>query len=238
MRWLLKNPGERKPANLSVKNQADGEAHVYVYDIIGEDWYGGVSAKDFAAQILALDASTIHLHVNSPGGSVFEARSMIAVLNSYPAKTIAHIDGIAASAASWLALACDEVEINKGAFIMIHNSTACAYGNAIEMRSTADWLDKIDETIVADYTAATGESAETVKAWMDAETWFTSDEAIEHGFADRIAPEKAAPPSDSWNLAAYKNPPQTLTETAANTVAADDGADDRERRVRLIEIGC
>jgi ATP-dependent Clp protease protease subunit len=239
LRLLKADPRERKPANFSVKNEAEGEAHVYLYDVIGEDWFGGITAKDFAAQVLALDAQTIHLHINSPGGDVFEGRAMVAALKACKAKTIAHIDGLAASAASWLALACDEVEITKGAFVMIHNSWSFAYGNAEDFRTQADLLEKIDGTILDDYEAATGKDRDTLKAWMDAETWFTADEAVEHGFADRLAPEKATEPDNAWNLAAYKHAPKALTERPANASPEPDQEHEaRERAVRLIEMGC
>ncbi len=235
---LLKRP-DAKPANMRVVNEAAGEAHVYLYDMIGEDWYGGITAKDFAAQVLALNAATIHLHINSPGGDVFEGRAMVAAIKACKAKTVAHVDGLAASAASWLALACDEVEITKGAFFMIHQSMGWTVGNATELHKLADTLEKIDGTIIDDYEAATGKPRDQIAEWMAAETWFTADEAIEHGFADRLAPEKAAQPDNAWNLGAYKHAPKALTEKPTNAATAPDLEQEaRERAVRMIEMGC
>ena len=143
----------------------------------------------------------IHLHINSPGGDVFEARAMAAAMVAHSKPVIAHIDGVAASAATYLALAASEVRMSDGGLFMVHNSWTMAMGDRTELRSTADLLEKIDGTIAADYRRKTGASAEQVANWMNAETWFTAQEALDNGFVDRM--KKTGKAKNTWNLAAF-----------------------------------
>lgn len=206
------------------------EATVYLYDIIGEDWYGGVSAKDFVPKLAALDVDTIHLRINSPGGDVFDARAMAQAIKQHPAKVIAHIDGQAVSAATYVAIAADEVEAADGSFFMIHNAWTIQMGNAKDFREQADLLDKVDASISADYERKTGKSPEEILAMMAATTWMTSAEALAAGFVDRLAEGKSAT-QNHWNLAAYGNAPKALTERPEPTVDRDA----LERRLSLLE---
>jgi ATP-dependent Clp protease protease subunit len=234
---LAQNKGRAAPAPKIVAK--DGEATIYVYDAIGS--YYGVEAAPFVREIAALqDVSTIHLRINSPGGDVFDARSMKVALEQHPAKVVAHIDGLAASAASFLMLAADEIEIADGAFVMIHEPWSMAMGTSTDMRASADLLDQVGTAIGNDYTAKTGKSADEVQAWMKAETWFSAEEAIANGFADRLAEKKAASNSAAaqiFNLAAYRNAPKALTEPAAPPPFAALAADRQryEARFSLIE---
>lgn len=193
--------------HLRIENATGDEATVYIYDIIGGDWFGGITAQDFAAAFNAITADTIHLRFNTPGGDIFEGRAMATLIAQSKAKTIAHIDSIAASAGSWMALQCDEIEIADGAFFMIHNGWTLAMGDKHAMTNTATLLSKLDDSFIDDYTKRTGKSAEQFRAWMDAETWFDAQESVDNGFADRIAPaERKA--ENRWNLSAYKNAPK------------------------------
>jgi len=206
------------------------EATIYLYDIIGEDWYGGVSAQDFVPKLAALDVDVIHLRINSPGGDVFDARAMALAIQQHPAKVIAHIDGQAVSAATYVAIAADEVEIADGGFFMIHNAWTVQMGNAKDFRSQADLLDKVDASISADYERKTGKPAAEVLAMMDATTWMTAAEALAAGFVDRLAEGKTAT-KNHWNLAAYGNAPKALTERPEPTVDREA----LERRLSLLE---
>jgi len=208
MQLALNNQHTKREARIE---QAGREATVYLYDIVGDDWFGGVSAKEFVPQLNALDADTIHLRINSPGGDVFDARAIATALKNHKANVIAHIDGQAASAATYIALAADEVEIADGGFFMIHNAWTIAMGNAADLTETATLLQKVDATIVADYQRKTGKGAEQIAQWMADTTWFTAQEALDQGFVDRIAEgQKAA--KNQWNLAAYGNAPAALTK--------------------------
>jgi len=201
-------------------------AVVYVYDAIGL-W--GVEAGPFVQAVRALKAPKMSLRINSPGGDVFDARAMKAALDDYAGTITAHVDGIAASAASFLMMAADEVVMGDGAFVMIHNAWGLTIGNAEDHRMQAGILDKVDDGIVADYARKTGKPADELRALMAAETWFTAQEAVDAGLADRVAETKAARAASRWNLSAYARAPE---------IAAPDFARERSRydaRLRLFE---
>jgi ATP-dependent protease ClpP protease subunit len=205
---LYKDNAQRakQPVNM-VRNSA--EASLYIYDVI--DPYWGVSAQNVIDAIgRAGDAEVLHVYINSPGGSVFEGRAIMAAIARFPGKTIAHIDSLCASAATGIALACNEVEMSEGAFFMIHNASAMAWGDKAALRETADLLEKIEGSIVGDYTAKTGKDAEQIVTWMDAETWFSAAESLEHGFIDRVSAAPAAKAANAWNLSAYAKAPAAL----------------------------
>jgi len=234
---------ERKPLNL-VRNEADTDATLYIYDVI--DPYWGVSAEGVAKAIAGLDASaTLHLRINSPGGDVFEGRAIRTAIEQHKGKTIAHIDGLAASAATTISDGADEVEMAAGSFYMIHNGWTWMYGNKHDCRKTADLLDKIDAAIVADYARRTGLDVAQLVQWMDDETWFSAEEAVEHGFANRLmeAPAKGGTSNQAgrqWNLAAFDHAPKALTtpkgpEPDPSIEAAAQRARN-ERRLQLLTL--
>lgn len=214
---------QKQPVNV-VRNAA--EASLFIYDVI--DAYWGVSALsviDAVAQ--AGDAEVLHVYINSPGGDVFEGRAIMAALARFSGKTIAHVDSLCASAATGIALACNEVEMSEGAFFMIHNASCIAWGDKSALRETADLLQKVEGSIVGDYTAKTGKPADEIVAWMDAETWFTAAEALENGFIDRVATAPAAKAKNSatWNLSAYAKAPTALAASAAPVIAPAPAAE-------------
>lgn len=198
----------KQPVNL-VRNAA--EASLYIYDVI--DAYWGVSALSVVdALARAGDAEVLHVYINSPGGDVFEGRAIMAAISRFAGKTIAHVDSLCASAATGIALACNEVEMSEGAFFMIHNASGMAWGDKTALRETADLLEQVEGSIIGDYTAKTGKSAEEIVAWMEAETWFDAAAALENGFIDRItaAPAKTGKAGNAWNLTAYAKAPADL----------------------------
>lgn len=209
---LLRDNAPAAKATPAIRMKEDGDvAHVYVYDVI--DSYWGASAKALVEALAAAGAKDVALHVNSPGGDVFEARAMVSAVRAHQAKghrVTAYIDGLAASAATYLALSGDQVHIADGGMFMVHNSWTLAWGNKTELRSTAELLDKIDGTIGADYARKTGATVEQIAAWMDAETWFTGAEALAAGFVDSVIEPPKADDSKSarWNLSAYANAPK------------------------------
>lgn len=204
-----KSAARPDPGKMLVLNAAAQEATLYLYDEISADW--GIGAKDvISALAQAADAPVLHIRINSPGGSVFEGQAICEAIRRFEGKTIAHIDSLAASAASSIAIACDEVEISPGAFYMIHNASGMVWGDKADMRSMADVLEKIESAILAGYANKTGKDMAELVAWMDAETWFTADEAVANGFADRIS-EAPAKVKNSWNLGeVFKHPPKDL----------------------------
>lgn len=209
---LYRDNAQRQAHNvIGVRNE--DSATIYLYDVI--DTYWGVSAKDM---IDALDAAKgvplVNLHINSPGGDVFEARAIIAAMKRFDGKIVAHIDSLAASAATSVALAASEVVISQGAFFMIHNASGMVWGDKNAMRETADLLEKIEGAIVADYTGKTGRDESQIVAWMNDETWFSADEALANGFVDRIADAPQA--KNTWNLAAFDKAPKALLTPPAD----------------------
>lgn len=205
---LAKNKRQAQPRPIEMKGD---EATLYIYDAIVSDddtaeWCGGVSAQTLVPQIRALKGGTLHLRINSPGGDVFAAQAIVSAIRETGATVVAHIDGFAASAATVIATAADSIEMSDGSLYMIHCGWTMALGNASEMRATADLLDKVDGSIVAQYAQRTGQSPEAIKALMDAETWFTAQEAVAAGFANSVAP--ATKVKASWDLSVYDKAPK------------------------------
>lgn len=229
---LLQLAANNARASKPIRAETTGtEATVYLHGVIG-GWWGDIDATEFAKALAEITADTIHLRINSPGGDVMDARAMMTALRQHKAKVVAHVDGMAASAATGICMACDEVEITNGAFFMIHNAWTVAIGNKADMRASADILDKIDAGLVGDYTARTGKTAEEVTAWMDAETWFTAQEAVDNGFADRVIEVAGKGTQNQWDLSAYANAPKPAAAANDNNIAARFAAMDR--RLRLL----
>lgn len=233
---LLKDNARAEAAPAIRCEVSDTQADIYVYDVIDSMW--GASASGLVSALASAGDKTVHMHINSPGGDVFEARAMTAAIAAHPGTVIAHIDGVAASAASYLALAASEVRMTDGGLFMIHNAWTMAMGNASDFRSTADLLQKIDGTIAADYMRKTGKSADDIAALMDAETWMTAQEALDAGFIDAIdantqAEGKAAA---KWNLAAYANAPAAPEPQPDLVALAAAQTQHNRNRLRLFQI--
>jgi len=222
-----------------VENVSLDEATVYLYDIIVSDsFFGGVSAIDFAREMTAINAGTIHLRINSPGGEVFAAQAMSQIIREHDAHIIAHIDGHAASSASWVALSADEVVIAPGGMIMIHNAQTIAYGDSRDLNETASLLEKVDGILIATYAEATGQDTQQIADWMDAETWFSAEEALLYKFADRIArnDDVALENAIQWNLTAWsKAPSKSPANQDGNRNDPVSTLDHLRRRLRLAE---
>jgi ATP-dependent Clp protease protease subunit len=229
-----------RPRRFEVRQEADSSSTIYLYDVIDPFW--GVSAASFVKALNSISTPKIELHINSPGGDVFDGRAIASAIAAHPSQVTAHVDGYAASAASIVAIAAKQVVMAPGSFLMIHNAWTFTYGNAAELRTTADLLDKIDGSLIEDYVRASGASAEQVKAWMDAETWFTAQEAVDAGLADSVA-ETADPDegvNDSWDLSVYgraptrKDPPEI--EPAVDIAALDAAHSERAARLRRVSF--
>lgn len=205
------------------------EATVYVYDAIGS-WFG-IDPASWVPAFNAIKAKNIHLRINSPGGSVFDAEAIYNAIREHPSFVTAHIDGLCASAATTIALASDEIEMSEGSMFMIHNSWSCAIGNSRDFLKEAQLLDKVDETIVSRYVQKTGQRKDNIQNMMIAETWLTAAEALEYGFVDRIftaaEPEEA---DDAENAMATVAP-------GVNVANGDADKARRERALLLAEIG-
>lgn len=187
-------------AAVTTRNAADGGgggggtvADMWLYGVIGSFW-DGLDAAAFADQIKAVTADTINLRVHSPGGSVFDGLAILNALRNHPARVVVTVDGLAASIASVIAQAGDEVRMSQGSQLMIHDAWAPVVGNAADHRDVADWLDKQSANIASVYAARAGGTAAEWRAAMTAETWFSAEEAVAAGLADTVlpAPTRAA----------------------------------------------
>lgn len=174
-------------------------AEILLYDEIGENWWsgGGISASKFVQMLAAAGtAEPLTVRINSPGGDVFEAVAIYNALKAHPVQKTIVIDGLAASAASFIAMAGDKIIAHEGSMIMIHMPWAGVTGTADDMRKVADLLDKVvNDSNIPIYSGRTGQPADKIKEWLAAETWFSAAEAVANGFADEVDPVKAiAPP--------------------------------------------
>jgi len=192
---------------------ADAPAEISIHDEIGS-W--GVSAKDFLAQLRSIAAATpINLSIHSPGGEVFDGLAIYHALKARGNVTV-RIEGLAASMASVIAMAGTQIEMPRNAFLMIHNPSGFAMGDAADMRQLADLLDKIKSSLVAAYRDRTKKTDEDIMSMMDAETWLTGEEAVEHGFADATTDEVALSASafkTARITAALRHAPRALFDT-------------------------
>ena len=176
----------------------NSSAEISIYDAIGGY---DVNAKQFVDELKEINAEVINLRINSPGGSVIDGNAMFNALQRHPAKVVTHIDGLAASMASVLAMAGDEVHMADNALLMIHNPWTMSIGDADELRADAELLDKMSASILSAYGRSQYE-AEEIKDLMDAETWFTAQEAFDAGLVDHIETGLRAAASDITALAA------------------------------------
>jgi ATP-dependent Clp endopeptidase proteolytic subunit ClpP len=182
--------------------QGAAVAEIRIYDEIG---FWGTDAKAFVSRLdeLAASAAEVVVAINSPGGDVFDAFAIYNALRRYAGRVTARIDGVAASAASLVAMAGDRVVMPENAMLMIHNPWTVALGTAADLRATADSMDKARDGILAAYRNKSGKTDEELTAMLDAETWMTAAEAKEAGFADEIeAPVKLAATARAADLLA------------------------------------
>lgn len=177
-RW---NPDVRSAAGDEPDNT------ISVLDVIGADWFGeGVTAKRIAAALRAIGKRDVVVNINSPGGDYFEGLAIYNMLREHPAKVTVKVLGIAASAASIIAMAGDDVRIARAGFFMIHNTWVIATGDRHQLRDVADWLEPFDQTAADIYAARTGMETADVAAMLDRETWIGGAEAVDKGFADDL----------------------------------------------------
>lgn len=196
-------------------------------------------ALNFSKSLSAITAKTIHLRVNSPGGEVFEARAIATAVSQHPSKIIAHVDGLAASAASLIVVAAAEVEIADGAMMMIHRAHSIALGDADDMLAMAELLEKVDGQIVDTYHKKTGKDKKALLQMMADTTFFTAQEAVDAKLADRVSADSATNQAalsarSRWNLTAYHNVPAALKE-APKPAPQDFDHAAQERRFSLYE---
>lgn len=182
----LPSAGLERRFNFKVKDKA-AIGELYLYDVIGVDWFGGVGAKDVAAALDSMkECKQLNIYINSPGGDVFEATAIYNLLDRFEGKKTCYIDGLAASAASYIPMVAEKIITAHNAQWMIHNPWSMAYGEAEDFRKAAEMLDQTRDIIAKTYQRKTKQKMDDIVAWMDAETWMTADVAKERKFTDEV----------------------------------------------------
>lgn len=192
------------------KNEAEA-VNIQIYDEISSDdfWGDVVTAKAINDEIVQANGKPLNIHINSYGGEVFEGFAIYNNLKSYTGRKVVYIDGIAASIASVIAMAGDEIYMNKASMLMIHNASGVAVGNAEEMKKVVNALEQINEVIRDVYKNRSNLDDEQLKQFMDNETYFTPQEAVQYGFADAMVDEDV---SQESTATALKNLSDSISE--------------------------
>lgn len=188
--------------NMTINNDV---SDVYIYDEVS---WAGVTADDFVKDLNDIKSGTIRLHINTPGGNVFDGITIYNALKQHQAKVETYIDGLAASIGSIIAMAGDDVYMSENAFFMIHSPFCITAGSAEDLRKTAEMLDKIGETIINTLSKESGSDIEKVKGWVADETWFTAKEALDAGFVDKIIDGEEV--DNKYDLSVFDNAPESL----------------------------
>lgn len=193
---------------------AKGEGEVFIYDGIGADFWGdGVTAKGFAKELKDLGAiSKLTVRINSGGGDVWDGIAIYEAIARHPAAKTVVVDGLAASIASVIAMAGDEIKIAPTGFMMIHNAWSFSMGDANALRRAADLLDSVSGQMAGIYVSRTRNDEKKVRDWMDAETWFDAEAAVKAGFADQKS-DDVMKVAASYDLSRFKNVPPRLRGT-------------------------
>ncbi len=209
----------------AVKGAADSDT-ITMYDMIGSDgWSEGVTAKRIGSALRAIGSRDVTVLINSPGGDFFEGLAIYNLLREHPHKVTVKVVGLAASAASVIAMAGDEIQVAKSGFLMIHNAWSLVIGNRHDLRSAADVMDQFDASMADLYAAAAGIEVKEAAAMMDAETWMSGQAAVDAGFATALLPADEI----------IEEPDQTNASLAAKRLAKQ-GMPRSERRALLEQI--
>lgn len=217
---------------MTIEFKARGSrGEIWLYDKIGASFWGdGITAKSFQKELAALGkVTTINLRINSPGGDVFDGFAIYNLLKQHPASVEVDVDGVAASIASIIAMSADagKLRMAKNALMMIHNPQGGAYGDETEMQRVAALLKTVKGNLVDTYVDRTSCKASDAEAWMDEETWFTADAAMQHGFADAVTAETAV--TACFDVSGFRNAPEALKRRTQ--AAAQPAADIRRQRL-------
>lgn len=217
----------------SIENKADGATGNAVIRIFDEVGFFGTSAAMFAQQLDDLDVKTIDLHLNSPGGEVWDGIAIFNALRQHKARVTTYVDGVAASIASIIALAGDEVVMSQGSEFMIHDAWGLVVGNADDMEDMLTRLNKQSDNLAGIYASKAGGTTEEWRAAMKAETWYSAEEAVEAKLADRVATTTATDnASDSakarFDLRIFNYAGRAKAPPPAGSVASAAGPDPKE----------
>lgn len=226
-----------------IENLSAESASIHIFDEIG---MYGTTAQGFVDQLNSITAPQITVYLNSPGGEVFDGIAIHTALAMSKAHVTTFVTGVAASAASFIAMAGDTIKMARNATMMIHDASGLAWGNAETMRSEADLLDKLSDNIADMYAMQAGGTAEDWRAAMKRETWYTGREALDAGLIDEITepdvPQEDAPPANRLSLALFNYagraeapdpalllPGERSVEDVTKEMAAEDALNEARR---------
>jgi ATP-dependent protease ClpP protease subunit len=235
---LLETIDGEKKENVSrgyrIKAQGTTGAEIFLYDVIGGGYLGGISAAQIATDLRSLGpVRTLDVRINSDGGDVFEGTAIYSLLNQHPANKSVYVDGLAASIASLIAMAGNSITMSDGAMMMVHNAWGMCIGNSAEMRKQADLLDSIDKTLCQAYAGRTSMDPFKITDMMNAETWMTAAECLKNGFCTNVVGvTQARAQVRDWVLRAgnrrvqpterFKNLPASMRPRLAKASAEED----------------
>lgn len=213
----------------------EAENTITMFEVIGEDWWtgGGVTAKRVSAALRSIGNKDVTVKINSPGGDMFEGIAIYNLLRSHQAKVTIEVLGWAASAASIISMAGDEIRMGLGTFMMVHNAWGVVVGNRHDMREAAALFDGFDGAIADIYEARTGMKRKDIEKLMDAETFMGPSEAVEKGFADAVDDGISVPSSSDG-----KNMDRGLMARRQTEAALARAGFSRDKRSELLsELG-
>lgn len=229
-RHLLKAQAQKARAWYRIENKTqEDEVAIYIYDEIG---FFGTTANQFVKDLQGVTASRINLHLNTPGGDMWDGVAIYTALRSHPSSVTIYVDSLAASSGSLIAMAGERIVMAPHSMLMIHDPYAISLGNAAAMRQIADVLDKAGDSIAGIYADRAGGS---VREWRDrmlAETWYSDREAVDAGLADEVdGDEPKEVVKNAFDLSIFKHPPEGLA-VAAKASASEPTKRDIERILR------
>jgi ATP-dependent Clp endopeptidase proteolytic subunit ClpP len=222
--FLTKMKAERKDKGYKFQNLNSDRPEVYIYDEIGA-W--GITALDFVNELQSLKAEAFDLHISSPGGEVFDGLAIYNAILSHKADVTVYVDGLAASAASFIAMAGNKVVIAKNAEMMIHDAMGLVIGNASDMAEMITTLDRLSDNIASIYADKAGGTADQWRSLMKEERWYNAQEAVESGLADEVQGKPSeSEPTDSVAYTLFKH--SSREEAEPTSASSTDGNEEDE----------
>ena len=221
-----------KWADMPSAATASDNSTITMLDIIGDDGMGGgVSAKRIAAALRTISNRDVTVQINSPGGDMFEGIAIYNLLRAHPARITVDVLGIAASAASVIAMAGDNIRMAPSSFLMLHNAWGVVIGNRHDMAEAATLFERFDGALADIYAARSGMARSEIATLLDAETFLTAEEAVAAGLADIIAGE-----TDAASDVSAQVRPDILAKRRIDAALAQQGIPRSERRAMLKQI--
>lgn len=200
--------------NGGIRAASDNDNSISIFDVVGRDyWDEGVTAKRISGALRSMNGADVTVNINSPGGDMFEGLAIYNLLREYQGKVTVKVLGIAASAASIIAMAGDDIQIGRGAFLMIHNCWVVAMGNRHDFAELSTSLEPFDTAMADIYSARSGLDIATVQQLMDAESYIGGSDAVEKGLADSLLSADAVSEGDDSPSSALRKLDALLAKT-------------------------